>query len=321
MHSTSFSAQNLTKYFVSASRLSRSVKQHIRAVDDVSFEIHSGETLGVVGESGCGKTTLARTALLLTPPSAGKIFLNEKELTNLSPAQLRAMRAHMQIVFQDPISSLDPRMRARNIVMEPLSIVPDKTKAEKDEAVAEIFEKVGLNPEHLNRFPHEFSGGQRQRIGIARAFVTKPSFIILDEPTSALDASVQSQILNLLKDLQREFQLGYLFISHNVDVVRYMSNRIAVMYLGRFVEIGDAREIFSHPLHPYTEALVASVPKLSPRNRSKPKVAGETPSPIDIPTGCRFHPRCPYAQDKCKTEDPQLTEVEKGRWVSCHFPL
>ncbi len=293
----------------------------VHALDGVTFTLEHNSTLGIVGESGCGKTTLARTVLLLSRPTAGKITFEGTDITDMRYGELAKLRPNMQMVFQDPFSSLDPRMRAKQIVAEPLKIVT-KNKGEVDERVRTVFEQVGLNPEQLSRFPNEFSGGQRQRIAVARALSTKPRLVILDEPTSALDASTQAQILNLLRNLQREYEVSYLFISHNVTVVRYMSDRIAVMYLGKIVEMGPAVDITRRPRHPYTSALISSVPKPNPKLRSEVvEIRGETPSPVNIPSGCRYHPRCPYAKENCRRVEPPLVKIEDERYVACHYPL
>jgi len=293
----------------------------VHAVDDVTFTLQHNSTLGIVGESGCGKTTLARTILLLSRPTRGKIIFEGTDITAMSYGNLAKVRPSMQMVFQDPFSSLDPRMRAQEIVAEPLRIVT-KDKEEVRERVRTVFDQVGLNQTQLNRFPNEFSGGQRQRIAVARAISSKPKLVILDEPTSALDASTQAQILNLLGKIQREYEVSYLFISHNVTVVRHMSDMIAVMYVGKIVEMGKAVDITRKPKHPYTFALLSSVPKPNPRFRSETvEVHGETPSPVNPPTGCRYHPRCPYAKEKCQRAEPSLLEVEKGRFLACHYPL
>jgi len=317
---------NLVKYFplrtspLWGSLASTSQGKVVHAVDGVSFQLDEMETFGLVGESGSGKTTLGRTILLLTPPTSGNIIFKGLDITRLKGKMLREVRREIQIVFQDPISSLDPRMRVKDIVKEPLRASGFKDKRRSDEMVKEMLELVGLSPEHYNRFPHEFSGGQRQRIGIARALINRPRLIVLDEPTSALDASVQAQILNLLKGLQRDLKLSYLFITHNINVVRYMSNRIAVMYLGRIVEVAEADTLVSNPLHPYTRDLIASIPTGDPTHRLREiRIRGETPSPIDIPRGCRFNPRCPYAMDECRIVEPQLWEAERGHQVACHL--
>jgi len=287
----------------------------VHAVDGVSFSLKQNATLGIVGESGCGKTTLARTVLMLTKPSSGRIYF-EGQL--LSFNMTKKLRSKMQIVFQDPYSSLDPRMRAKDIVAEPLTVI-SKQKQEVKQRVKEIFQQVGLDTEHLNKFPNELSGGQRQRLAVGRAIVTRPKLVVLDEPTSALDASTQAQILNLLTDLQEQYQMSYLFISHNVSVVRHMSNEIAVMYMGRIVETATAEEILTSPQHPYTCALISSVPTLT--QREKPiGIRGETPSAINPPPGCAYNPRCPCATGICRETLPKLEEKTSRHYVACHNP-
>jgi len=293
----------------------------VHALDGVSFSLDHNSTLGIVGESGCGKTTLARAILFLSRPTAGKVIFEGNDLTDMSYGQLAKLRPNMQLVSQDPFSSLDPRMRAKRIIAEPLRVV-NKNKDEVDERVKMVFEQVGLSQEQLNRFPNEFSGGQRQRIAVARAISTKPKLVVLDEPTSALDASTQAQILNLLWHIQSDYKISYLFISHNVSVVRHMSDRIAVMYLGKVVELGQAVDITRNPKHPYTAALISSVPKPNPELRGEVvEIRGETPSPVNPPSGCRYHPRCPYAKENCQQVGPNLVKTEDDRYVACHYPL
>lgn len=311
-----------TSFLEDISSLMRKSARVVHAVDGVSFELEKNETLGLVGESGCGKTTLARTVLLLTRPTAGRITFEDTDITRLKDADLKKIRGKMQIVFQDPFSSLDPRMRTKDIVAEPLVASGVKDKNAIMKMAGEALEAVGLKSEHLDRFPHEFSGGQRQRIGVARALVTKPRLMVLDEPTSSLDASIQAQVLGLLRNLQNEFELSYLLISHNVNVVYYMSNRIAVMYLGKIVESADADDVMNKPMHPYAAALISAVPRPNPKlRRELVEIKGEVPSPINPPSGCRYHPRCPRAIEKCALEEPTLVELEKNHFVACYHPL
>jgi len=292
----------------------------VRAVDGVSFTIAPHETLGLVGESGCGKSTVGRTVLRLIEPTAGTIRVDGRDITHLSKDDLRPYRPQMQIIFQDPFSSLDPRMSAGDIVAEPLRVHGLASGRALREQVAGLFDRVGLRRAQMENFPHQFSGGQRQRIGIARALALKPKMIVADEPVSALDVSIQAQVLNLMMDLQRELGLAYLFISHNLAVVEHISHRIAVMYLGRIVEYTDKKTLFTRPLHPYTESLLAAVPVPDPRiKRQKKLLQGDVPSPINPPSGCHFHTRCPYAVERCKSEEPALREVKPGQLVACHL--
>lgn len=289
-------------------------------MDGVTFDVLQNETLGVVGESGCGKTTLARAVLLLTPPTSGTIEFGGTDITRLPRHDLRKLRSKMQIIFQDPISSLDPRMRVRDIVAEPLVATGAKGRGATMERVRSMLEKVGLSSDSMNRFPHQFSGGQRQRIGIARALVCNPEFLVLDEPTSALDASIQAQVLNLLRRLEKDLRLTSIFISHNINVVCYMSDSIAVMYAGEIVETAPTRDLLSKPLHPYTQTLLASVPRTDPsQRRPEGKIVGEQPSPVSPPPGCRFHPRCPHAFGKCSSMKPDHVTIAANRWVTCHL--
>jgi oligopeptide/dipeptide ABC transporter ATP-binding protein len=310
----------LKKHFPVKKGVIRRTVGHVYAVDGVSFRVGEGETLGLVGESGCGKSTVARTVLRLLEPTAGTIRLSGHDITRLTKAELRPHRREMQIIFQDPFSSLNPRMSAGDIVGEPLlvhGLAHGKGKAER---VAELFEQVGLSPAQMKSFPHEFSGGQRQRVSIARALALNPKLIVADEPVSALDVSIQAQVINLMMDLQREKKLSYLFIAHGLAVVEHISHRIAVMYLGKIVEYADKATLFREPLHPYTEALLSAVPVPNPRlKRAKRHLAGDVPSPVNPPPGCPFHTRCTYAEARCRTDVPPLREVGPGHWVSCHL--
>ena len=310
--------RNLKKYFPVRKGLLQRVVGHVHAVDDISFAIQPGETLGLVGESGCGKTTVGRSLLRLYEPTSGSIHFNGEDVTHWKGRALRQLRRNMQIVFQDPFSSLNPRMTVRGIVEEGLRIHGIGTKVERLRRVEEILVKVGLDPTYLYRYPHEFSGGQRQRISIARALAIQPKFMVLDEPISALDVSIQSQIINLLAQLKEEFQLTYLFISHDLSVVEYISDRVAVMYLGEIVEVGTSAQLYQNPLHPYTQALLSSIPTIDPvRRRKRVILPGDVPSPINPPGGCRFHPRCPIAVEACKTVMPPLVQID-GHVVRCH---
>jgi oligopeptide/dipeptide ABC transporter ATP-binding protein len=295
----------------------------VHAVDDVSFELREGETMGLVGESGCGKTTLSRTIMRLLDPTDGAIRFHGREISHAKRRQLRPLRREMQMVFQDPFASLNPRKTVRQIVSQPLrlhGVAADEASGRVDE----LLERVGLAPEHARRYPHEFSGGQRQRIGIARALALEPRLIVLDEPVSALDVSVQAQIVNLLEDLQDEFGLAYLFVAHDLSVVRHVSDRIAVMYLGKLMEVSPAEELYAKPIHPYSQALLGAVPIPDPREnraRTRELVTGEPPNPIDPPSGCVFHPRCPRATDVCRSVEPPLTRYANGHLAACHHPL
>ena len=294
---------------------------YVYAVDGVSFSIDHGETLGLVGESGCGKSTVGKTILKLIEPTAGTIKLRGKDITRLNKAEMRPFRREMQIIFQDPYSSLNPHMSAGGIVGEPLTVYNIASGREKEDRVGALFERVGLRPEHVNKYPHEFSGGQRQRIGVARALALSPSLIIGDEPVSALDVSVQAQVINLVMDLQDEYKLSILFIAHDLAVVERISHRIAVMYLGRIVELTDRKTLFTRPLHPYTEALLSAVPIPDPKVKRNKRIvlAGDVPNPTSPPSGCHFHTRCHYVMEHCKVEAPQLREIEPGHRVSCHL--
>ena len=310
----------LKKYFPVRRGLLQSVAGHVRAVDGVSFDIQAGETLCLVGESGCGKSTVGKTILRLQEPTAGQIWLGGTEVTTLSEEQMRAHRRQVQMVFQDPYSSLNPRMRVGQIIAEPLENFDIAHGAEKDRQVLALLDKVGLRQDAVARFPFEFSGGQRQRLGIARALALNPRLIVADEPVSALDVSVQAQVLNLLMDLQEEFGLSYLFVSHDLAVVEHIGHRIAVMYLGRIVELAPRERIFAQPQHPYTEALMAAAPIAAPKARgARLVIEGDVPSPINPPPGCHFHTRCPYAEARCRVEAPPLQEIAPGHVVACHL--
>ncbi|MBR5291830.1 MAG: ATP-binding cassette domain-containing protein [Clostridia bacterium] len=298
-----------------------SSKKKVHAVSDVSLEVKEHEVLALVGESGCGKSTLGKAMIQLIKPTAGEVSFKDAVITNMPAKAFRDYRRQMQIVFQDPYASLDPRMSVRDIIAEPLETYNVcATPKETTERVVELLEAVGLSADHLYRYAHQFSGGQRQRIGIARAIALNPSFIVCDEPVSALDVSVQNQILNLLKDLQERFGLTYLFISHDLSVVRFIANRVCVMFLGKLCELGDTETIYTNPLHPYTRFLLDAIPKADPHRRRKERMllSGELPSPVDPPSGCRFHTRCPYATEKCRTQEPEMKPVE-GRMVACHL--
>ena len=311
---------DLKKHFVIRKGLLRRAAGHVRAVDGLSFAIGDGETLGLVGESGCGKSTVGRTVLRLIEPTAGVIRLGGHDVTHLSRSELRPYRRQMQIIFQDPFSSLDPRMRAGAIVGEPLAVHGVERGKRRAERVAELFERVGLRSAQMGHYPHQFSGGQRQRIGIARALALSPRLIVADEPVSSLDVSIQAQVLNLMMQLQRELGLAYLFISHNLAVVEHISQRVAVMYLGRIVEYADRTSLFTAPLHPYTELLLSAVPVPNPSVRRKKRLLqGDVPSPANPPAGCHFHTRCPHALDVCRAQSPPLREVRPGHRVACHL--
>ncbi len=313
--------QHLVKYFPVYEGVFQRHVADVKAVDDVSFTIRKGETLGLVGESGCGKTTVSQTMLRLVEPTAGKVLFRGKNIFDATGEELQHMRRKIQIIFQDPYASLDPRMPVGNAIAEGLVIHKIGTRQERLEKVAQVMALVGLEEYHANRFPHEFSGGQRQRIGIARALVLDPEFLILDEPVSALDVSIQAQVLNILKDLQEKLGLTYMFVAHNLAVVEHISDRVAVMYLGKVAEIASREELFAHPLHPYTQALMSAIPVPDPsRKKERTILSGDVPSPLNPPSGCRFHPRCPVARlALCSQEEPQLRELRPGHWVSCHY--
>jgi oligopeptide/dipeptide ABC transporter ATP-binding protein len=310
--------QHLVKYFPVRAGLMQRVVNWVKAVDDVSFTVKKGETLGMVGESGCGKTTIGRSMLRLVEPTSGSVHYDNRDVLKLRGNELKDVRRHMQIIFQDPYASLDPRVPIGESVMEGLHIHNIGTRQERYDLMIETLKKVGLEDYHARRYPHEFSGGQRQRIGIARALALRPNFIICDEPVSALDVSIQSQVLNILKDLQKEFGLTYLFIAHNLSVVEHISDRVAVMYLGKMVELTTRDDLFKEPLHPYTKALMSAIPIPDPRlKRSREVLKGDVPSPLNPPKGCRFHPRCPIADKICSEQDPEFREAKPNHWVAC----
>lgn len=312
--------EHLVKYFPVRAGLMQRVVNWVKAVDDVSFTVKRGETLGLVGESGCGKTTIGRSMLRLIEPTSGSVHFDGKDVIKLRGKGLKRVRRDMQIIFQDPYASLDPRVPIGESVMEGLQIHNIGTPKERFEIMLDTLRKVGLEDYHARRYPHEFSGGQRQRIGIARALALRPRFIVCDEPVSALDVSIQSQVLNILRDLQKEFGLTYLFVAHNLSVVEHISDRVAVMYLGKMVELATREDLYRLPLHPYTQALMSAIPVPNPKLKHKRTILkGDVPSPLNPPTGCRFHPRCPIAEKICAEEEPAFREMRTGHFVACHF--
>jgi len=313
-------ARRLIKYYPIRGGVFMKEIAAVKAVDDVSLSIRKGETLGLVGESGCGKSTFGRAIMRLEEPTAGEVWFDGDNILTYDAEQIRTLRKKMQIIFQDPFSSLNPRKPVASIVGEPLLIHGMKRRREREERVLELLEVVGLSKEHMRRYPHMFSGGQRQRIGVARALALNPDLVVCDEAVSALDVSIQAQVINLLKDLQNEFRLTYLFISHDLHVVEYISDRVAVMYLGKIVEIAASQAVYGAPLHPYTQALLSASPMPDPRKKHKRiLLKGDVPSPINPPAGCRFHTRCHYAQDICAQQEPELREVRDGHQAACHF--
>lgn len=319
--SNTVSVKDLTMYFPIREGLFSRAIGHVHAVDGITFDVARGETLSLIGESGCGKSTAGKTILRLLKPTSGQIEVNGRDITNLSQRELRPLRREMQMVFQDPFSSLNPRMTAGAVVAEPLAVHKIASGQEQVDRVADLFDRVGLRPDQMSGYPSQFSGGQRQRIAIARALAVSPSLIIGDEPVSALDVSIQAQVINLLMDIQDEYKLSYIFIAHDLAVVEQISHRIAVMYLGRIVELAETRELMTSPLHPYTQGLLSAVPVPDPRVKRdrKTMMKGEVPSPINPPSGCHLHPRCPHASARCREEQPKLREIAPNHLVACHL--
>lgn len=312
---------NLKKYFPVKGAFGVNKNKYVKAVDDVSFYIKKGETFGLVGESGCGKSTLGRTITRLYDVTDGKVIFDGKDIARLSKKELKPYHKRMQVIFQDPYSSLNPYMNVSEIIDEPMAIHSNLSKSERMDKIEELLKKVGMKKSDMEKFPHEFSGGQRQRIGIARALSIEPEFVLCDEPISALDVSIQAQVVNMLEDFQRDMGLTYLFVAHDLSMVKHISNRIGVMYLGKIIEISESRELYKNPLHPYTKALLSSIPVPDPKKASaamQKVIEGELPSPMDIPTGCRFRTRCPYATPICSEKEPEMKEVDKGHMVACH---
>ena len=314
--------KNLKKYFPVKNEFLGGEKKFVKAVDGVSFNIRKGETFGLVGESGCGKSTLGRSITRLYDITEGDILFEGTNIAKLSKKEMNSFYRKIQTIFQDPYSSLNPNMTVRELVNEPLALHTKLSKDERNKKIKKLLEMVGLSESEMDKFPYEFSGGQRQRIGVARAISTEPDFILCDEPISALDVSIQAQVVNMLEDLQKELKLTYLFVAHDLSMVKHISDRIGVMYLGKIVEISDSNELYKNPLHPYTKALLSAIPIADPKKAKKSEISlikGDVPSPIDIPTGCRFHTRCPYATEKCKIVEPEMKEIEKNHFVSCHL--